>query len=595
MRQAETATSSSNLKLTREDNTMEAVTILLIAGLIVRWFVLKDRMAELSERISALELIPRVPEELIRDLTSRVWNLERRVAEMQPSTATPAMETPVSLPPKAEEPEAVPPPLPFPEMEPVLDAQEIQPSKPTLGERVRELLGNDEWEALVGGSLLNKLGALVLIIGIALFLGYSLTHMSAIGRSSTALIVSVSMLVPGIRLETSSRYRVFARGLIGGGWAGVYATCYAMYALPAAKIIEGPIAGSVLVLLAAVGMIGHSLRYRAQSITAVAYFTAFAALAVTPSTTFAVGSLIPLAFSLLYLAHRFGWYPMALFGLAATWLTCISRGSSGAPLISTQTLFLLYWLLFESFDLLRVKNRVVGSGVEWIFPVNSAAFLSLSFLVWSQKAPDELWLASALAAGLYLASAAARALLRPPQSFSNGENLAARILYGSFEGALSMSAVLAGLAVVGRVPGIWKSVGLALEAEALYLAGVRLNSRFVRALGRSAFVSSLTGIFLFDVPSSSSTVVVGREIYNWTPVAIFHAVLFYVNRTITQGSAVFSYAASGLVAIVLAAELPLTWIGSAWLVFGAVLFELECNSERTVSRRPGVCMRWSCW
>jgi Predicted membrane protein (DUF2339) len=77
---------------------------------------------------------------------------------------------------------------------------------------------------LVGGSLLSKLGALVLVIGIALFLGYSFGHVTPAGRAAMALIVSVGILGAGIRVERMGAYKIFARGLIGAGWAALYAT-----------------------------------------------------------------------------------------------------------------------------------------------------------------------------------------------------------------------------------------------------------------------------------------------------------------------------------------------------------------------------------
>ena len=57
---------------------------------------------------------------------------------------------------------------------------------------------------------------------------------------------------------------------------------------PEARIIESPFVGSLGLLAVAAGMIAHTLRYRSQAVTAVAYFAAFAAIALTPSTPFAV-------------------------------------------------------------------------------------------------------------------------------------------------------------------------------------------------------------------------------------------------------------------------------------------------------------------
>ena len=146
---------------------------------------------------------------------------------------------------------------------------------------------------LVGGSLLSKLGALVLVIGIALFLGYSFGHVTPAGRAAMALIVSAGILAAGIRVERMGAYKIFARGLIGAGWAALYATAYAIYAIPEARIIPDQFVGSLGMIAVAVGMIWHSLRYREQAVTAVAYFAAFAAIAVTPSSPFAVIAIFP--------------------------------------------------------------------------------------------------------------------------------------------------------------------------------------------------------------------------------------------------------------------------------------------------------------
>jgi hypothetical protein len=518
---------------------VEFLLVVLIAILVIRWFVIRDR----HERTNLQQ---------IAQLTQRVWRLEQR---LEP----PPAPEPAAVPP---EPVHVPPPPVPPE-----------PPGPTLGERLRALLGNQEWEALVGGSLLNKIGALVLVVGIALFLAYSFAHMTPAGRTLTAFLTSGALLAPGVWLERKPAYRVFSRGLIGAGWAGLYSTAYAMYALPAARIVDNPFVGSLLLLAVAAGMISHSLRYRVQTVTGIAYFTAFAALAATPNTPFAVVALIPLAATLLWLAWRFGWHGMAVFGLFATYGTCIARGSSDAPLISTQTLFAAYWLLFEGFDLLRIRRRDRSQAAALIFPLNAFGFLGLSYLAWSTRAPNDLWMMPAIAAALYLAGALARAWLRPPSSFAPDEAAWARYEQGSYEAPLTLSAFLAGLAVVGKVTGVWIAVGLAIEAEILYLAGVRLRSRFLRALGWVGFAFSMERLLVVDVYRDGRSPLFGREIRNWTPPALFHAALFYLNRSLDRPAVAFSWLAGGLIALAVGVETPQRFIGAAWLLMGAALFE----------------------
>ena len=257
---------------------------------------------------------------------------------------------------------ARPPKLPEVVREPVAAAVPVVPAVPreSLRDRLRKKAGDQEWEALVGGNWLNKIGVLLFVIGIALLLGYEFSRVGAAGRVAIGMGVSLTMLVGGMVLETRPLYRIFARGLIGGGWAALYFTTYGLYALPQIKVIESPIVAAALLLTVAVGMIVHSLKYKSQTVSGLAYFIAFATLAIGENTTFAVLALIPLAASLLVIANRFGWYKMAVLGVIATYATCASRPDMGAPLASTQALFATYWLLFEAFDLLGVRKRVLG-------------------------------------------------------------------------------------------------------------------------------------------------------------------------------------------------------------------------------------------
>ncbi len=411
-----------------------------------------------------------------------------------------------------------------------------------------------EWEAVLGGSILNKIGALVLVIGIALFLTYSFTRLTPGGRASISAVLSVTILCCGVVVERRLAYRVFARGLIGTGWAGLYATAYAMYALPATRVIADPFAGSLLLLIVAAGMIAHSLRYRAQAITAVAYFSAFAALAATPSTSFAVLSLLPLAVSVLYLAWRFEWHAMAIFGLVATYATCISRGPSTAPLHVTESLFVVYWAVFEGFDLLRIRKRSIATPLTLMFPLNAVAFVGLSANAWHIAAPLEVWKMAAIAAALFLASALVRAYLR----------------HDSYKAALVVSSMLAGLAIVGRVHGIWAAVSLAAEAEILYLAGVRFRSEFLRVLGSIGLALSL-GELVWKSNSESSK--------HWPQAAFFDAVLFYLNRFLWRPNLSFSFAGSALVAVILVAECRQPYDCFAILVFSFVLLELWLRKQ----------------
>lgn len=515
---------------------MEWLIALCFFTLVVLWALLWRRLNRIESQLHQANQL----EQQVGALAARLYRLENRAAK------EPAAPEPASV---REDP-----PLITPSFPPVVNPEPVpvHVSEPRLSGAFQTV----DWEALVGGSILNKLGALVLVVGLALFLAYSYTYLGPAGRAAISALLSAALLATGIRVERLPRFRTFAYGVIGAGWAGLYATAYAMYALPAARVIHDPFAGSLLLLAVGVAMVSHSLHYKVQAVTSVALFTPFAALAAAPSTPFALISLIPLAAALLYLAWRFAWYRMALFGLAATWGACVAHGSASATLATAESLLLVYWLLFELFDLFRIHHKITDPAVAWLGPLNAIAFIGLSFSAWQTHAPDRLWIGSGWAAGLFLASALARLKIG-----------------GRFESSLTLAAAFCGLSILGRAEGLWASAALAGEAELLFLAGWRFRLRFVRGLGLAAFLVSLIDIAL-SFGTSQSVLLPGITVQHATPPLLFDTFLFYVNRRLWKPAWYFSSAAAVLLCIVLFKETTDGYIGLAFAGFALVLFEI---------------------
>lgn len=255
---------------------------------------------------------------------------------------------------------------------------------------------------------------MVTVVGIALALGYSMRYLGPAGRVALALAISGTMLGVGGLMESRERYRIFARGLIGGGWAGLYFTTFAMHGLEAARIIESPVIGTVLLVAVAVGMVLHSLAYRSETVTGLAYFITFATLAIVPMSRFALFASVPAAASLLYIGRRFRWAQMMVAGVVFTYGVYLVRGGSQdlgpEDWAFGQTLLFVYWIMFEAFDLLSLRWREPESLGETLLPLNAAGFIGASLLGWSAVRPESLWVFFALAAAAFAASAALRAL-----------------------------------------------------------------------------------------------------------------------------------------------------------------------------------------
>ena len=303
-------------------------------------------------------------------------------------------------------------------------------------------------------------------------------------------------------------------------------------------------------------MIFHSLRYRSQTVTGLAYFIAFATLVITPATTFSVVALVPLAISLLYVAYRFEWSAMAFFGVLATYGTAASRGASDASLAASQSVLGIYWIIFEGFDLFRVSRGATVSRLErWVFPLNALGFLSLSYGRWTTTT-DRLAVFCAGAATVYLASALLRAWRRAPSTFAEETSTLDRAFAGGYEGAITLAALLAGATTFLKLSGGSVQLALAGEAEALFLAGLVFRQRYLRQLASDCFIVSLLHLGFILIPAGGAVKFAGLSWNAWTPPALLLAALFYLNRALQKPGLAYCSAASALVTAVLGVEMP---------------------------------------
>jgi hypothetical protein len=526
---------------------METFLILCsLLALFVLWAYLRNRLAGIDSRIA--------------DLSRQVHEHGRELAllkkaSIQPAPTAqpkpePARSVAVPAPPAPSLPAVSPPTVAAPRRELPTPSFTMVSPRSTAAAPPRS---TEEWETLLGGNWLNKAGVFVLVVGIALALGYSFTRLGPWGRVSISLAASLAMLAGGAVLEPREPYRMFARGLLGGGWAALYVTVFAMHAVDAARVIPSPIVGAVLLLGVAAGMIVNSLRYRSQTVTGVAYFVAFATLAITQAGALPLVALVPLAISLLYVAHRFSWLRLASLGLLATYSVCLLRTGATGPLSEAQVLFAVYWLLFEIFDFLHPE--------AWLLPLNAAGFLGLSILKWQAAAPDRLWLFLAAAALAYFAGTVARSRT------------------GKWMGSLTVSSALAAAAVFESLHHQWIAAALVAEAELLYLAGIRLRAPYVRWVGNSLFALAVGRLLWSDVASLPAN--------SWAPIAATDAAIFYLNRALCPSDVFFGYAASGLLAVVAGNVVPAPYRAVAWLLMAAGAFAFGWRRHLTDFRFQG--------
>ena len=146
-----------------------AAGAILLLVLITKAYGIEARIGELEERLGMLEREQREMVALARATPMPSPPSEPRSGPLPAAAAGPAEATPA---PAAAAEEPATPETPAPEFAPpsLTDTRPIPEPPPPEPVPVPTSRTREEWEALIGGRLLNRIGALALIIGVGFFL-----------------------------------------------------------------------------------------------------------------------------------------------------------------------------------------------------------------------------------------------------------------------------------------------------------------------------------------------------------------------------------------------------------------------------------------
>jgi hypothetical protein len=443
----------------------------------------------------------------------------------------------------------------------------------------------ETWEVVVGTSWLNKIGVLVLVMGLALLLGYSMTNIGPAGRVVIGFVLSAALAGAGVVLERRTESRNYGYGLIAGGWAGVYVTAFAMRAIPAARVLETDAAGLAVLLAVAAAMVAHSLRYRSETVTALAYVAAYIPLAVTPLTTYSLIASVPLVVSLLFVAQRFGWSSIAALGLASTYGIFALRGSvlPGTPPDATSLapymVLAVYWLAFEAADVLglRSSTRTEAGPRLPLFAMNAVGSLGAALMLANRAGEGAMVTVLVAAAGAYLGGALLRARLVSPSDDVPGQSSA----FTSAHASLALSAAMVAWAIDIRTAGAQQAFALLLETELLIAAGLTLRDRQIRRVGSAMAVLVTAHVLSLILALRAVDVLWPWTMAAWTPVAAAVAATWYANREWIRARAetpdlverLLPWTALLMIGAIIGHDLDFAYQGLAGLVCALVLLE----------------------
>jgi uncharacterized membrane protein len=323
-----------------------------------------------------------------------------------------------------------------------------------------------EWEAFVGGKLLNRIGAFALIVGVGFFLKYAFDN-EWISESVRVLIGAATGLTC---LAVAHRARrkgmsIFAQGLVGSGVAILYLSVYASFNYY--HLVSQPVAfllmAVVTTLTFAQGVAHGSLAVGLLG-WAGGFLTPFLLSTGEPNETGLFGYVAVLDVAILALAYRKrDWDVLAPLSMTATWIVCsLWHLEYFAPekLGVAIFFFSLFWLLFHAADVAAgSRTSIRWPQVRHLLPtVSLGIFYVLLYDILEREHHEWTAPATLILAGMYLATALAGRRDDPRAGADRARNLltlatlvvvATAVQYAGFTTVILWSAEAALLAYCG--------------------------------------------------------------------------------------------------------------------------------------------------
>jgi hypothetical protein len=446
-------------------------------------------------------------------------------------------------------------------------------------------------EETVGTNWLSKLGVVILVLGVAFFLAYQLRTLGPAGKILVGCIVGGALLGMGIYAEKREKYRIVARAGIGGGWALLFFTVYAMYHVQAARILSSETLDLVLMLLVAAAMVAHTLRYRSQVVTGLAFLLGFLTVTISHTNVYSLAAGGILALALAVVVVRMRWFEMEVFGIAAAflnhylWLRPVIAARGPHPsefhgYLASTLLLTFYWLVFRCSYVLR-KIDTASARPERVSTV--AALLNAGLYVWLmgyQSAHPELAFQFFLFVGaVELGFGQLPVTRRRRAAFLILTTLGVTLLVAAFPFKFSGSSL---------------SIYWLAEAEALFLAGTFTNEILFRRLGMAASLVTAGQLIAVDAARVMGERMDGAHVVHEGRMAVifgFAAALFYLNavwmkrrrpdftptRYDALGFHMISYAGALMLFVGAWLALPDLWTAVAW---GALALAMAYAASR---------------
>jgi hypothetical protein len=380
-------------------------------------------------------------------------------------------------------------------------------------------------EEVLGKNWLNKIGIVLIVLGVAYFGIKELGQLGAVGKVVLSYVVSLALLGGGAFLEKRERYRVFSYPSIGGGWSLLFWTTYALHHVAAMRVVDSLGTDLILMLAVALAMVVHTLRYRSQVVTGIAFLLAFGTVALSNDDVYSLSAGVILAIGLVAIVIKMGWFELEVFGILSSyanhfyWLYRLlgpggAEGHAFADYQASTAILLFYWITYRFSYVVRKTKSPLHEHVSTVAALLNTLLL-LGTLKFQSVRPELAFWALLIIGAVEFSVGQLPMIKRRREAFVVLSVLGAALMIG---------------AIPFRYSGNNVAILWLIGAEAFLAAGVAVGEVVFRRLGLLAGL--LVGLHLIGIDFQELTV--ARRVSDSVVLAVgvmfaLSAIVFYLN------------------------------------------------------------------
>lgn len=411
---------------------------------------------------------------------------------------------------------------PFKQPAPAQPGGSASPGAPPLTHqpRVRSAFEQD-----LAKHWFSWLGIISLVVGVALFLQYSLRGLGPVGNIITAYAVAGMLF--GLWAWFRTRFQGFGFILQSGAWAIVYLATYAFQNVAGGPISSPVVAGALLLLVVIVILIA-ALEQRSRTLTAGAFLLGFITALTNSVDLFTLGALVALASGLALVATMQRWPMLILWGNMAVYAVHFAWMMNSRTNLSEQAALSAGFLIVEAviFGLGHWVMKATNANDRLVMGAGTIANLSGFFMLFQMTAnsgsSQQIWLATLFLSLVCALLAWAAGLVR--------DRAWLRPVYIVFAVAFMT------IATAQRFDDEARILGWMIEGSALVVAGALMRSWVTRLSG--SVVSAIAWLGLIAVIASDrffgSTDIPARLIFGPLGVLVYTIVALTLRQMRNQ-------------------------------------------------------------